>query len=70
MTIRKRYKIVLNVEIDDPDKPHGGGGDYTNLNRLQGYLHYLGWDIRGHTWVHATIDKVVDKGEIKQEKES
>lgn len=64
--MRKRYKIVLNVEIEDPDEPHGASGDYTGLSRLQGYLHTLAWAIRGYTWCQATIDKVIEKGEVRE----
>jgi hypothetical protein len=33
--MRKRYKIVLNLELDDPDESYPAGGDYTHLSRLQ-----------------------------------
>ncbi len=65
--MRKRYKIVLNMEIDDPDAPHGGSGDYTHLTRLQGLLHTLSWALTTHPGARLTIDKVIDKGEIEQE---
>ena len=65
--MRKRYKIVLNVEIDEPDDPAPAGGDYTHLSRLQGILHGLSWCIRYDPAFRLTIDKVIDKGEIKSE---
>ena len=62
--MRKRYKIVLNVEIADPDKPFPAGGDYTHLNRIEGIVHAI-----ARTWtgfdVKITLDKIIDKGEIK-----
>ena len=33
--MRKRYKIVLNIELTDPDTPYPAGGDYTHLTRIQ-----------------------------------
>ncbi|HEY1353086.1 MAG TPA: hypothetical protein VGF67_26020 [Ktedonobacteraceae bacterium] len=36
--MRKRYKVVLNVEVTDLDKPFPAGGDYTHLNRIDGVL--------------------------------
>lgn len=65
--MKKRYKVILNVDIVDPDKPFPAGGDFTHLNRLQGYLlqitSYSSWLARDG--VKITLDKVIDKGEIK-----
>lgn len=66
--MKRRYKIVLNVEITDPDKPFPAGGDYTHLNRIEGLVHtiatwYPGLDAK------ITIDKVIDKGVIDTEEE-
>ena len=63
--MRKRYKIVLNVEIDEPDRPHGAGGDYTHLTRLQGLLHNLSWMLVSLPDARLTVDKIIDKGEIE-----
>lgn len=66
--MRKRYKIVLNVEIDDPEQPFPAGGNYTNLNRIEGIVHAL---IGNFPWgslpSQVSLDKVIDKGEIKQQ---
>lgn len=62
--MRKRYKIVLNVEIADPDKPFPAGGAYTHLNRIDGVVKY----ITSAFWLGSdstvTLDKVIDKGVI------
>lgn len=62
--MRKRYKIVLNVEIADPDKPFPAGGAYTHLNRIDGAVKY----ITSAFWLGSdstvTLDKVIDKGVI------
>jgi hypothetical protein len=69
--MRKRYKVVLNLEIDDPGEPHPAGGSYTHLNNLQGaivqILYSLEWV--GHRYMKArvTLDKIIDKGEILEE---
>ncbi len=61
--MKKRYKVVLNVEVADPDKPFPAGGDYTHLNRIEGIVHsiasmWTGLDVK------ITLDKVIDKGVI------
>jgi hypothetical protein len=67
--MRKRYKIVLNLELDDPDSPFPAGGDYTHLSRLRGVVHQImssmipPWRSVPYT---VTLDKVVDKGEITE----
>lgn len=65
-SMRKRYKIVLNVEIADPDKPFPAGGDYTHLNRLDGVVKRLTSDLAwmGAGEVKISLDKVIDKGEV------
>lgn len=61
---KKQYKLILNVEVTNPDKPIAGG-DYAHLNCIQGVArlvsHSAGWlepDVK------VTLDKVVDKGEL------
>jgi hypothetical protein len=69
--MRKRYKIVLNLELDDPDESYPAGGDYTHLSRLQRVIHGIVssfWGI-GHTKTTVTLDKVIDKGEITESAE-
>lgn len=66
--MRKRYKIVLNLEIDDPDAPFPAGGDYTHLNRLQGLIHGLMYTV-GVSYT-VTLDKVIDKGEVRQKEKN
>ena len=56
--MRKRYKVVLNVEITDPDKPFPAGGDYTHVNRIEGVVMRLTSEL---TWLRP------DKGEISTE---
>ena len=62
-TMKKRYKVILNVEITDPDKPFPAGGDYTHLSRIEGLVHSIAsyWPGLDAT---ITLDKVIDKGEI------
>jgi hypothetical protein len=65
--MRKRYKIVLNVEITDPDRPYPSGGDYTHLNMLEGVIKNLAWAVRYLApEVTLTVDKVIDKGKVEQ----
>ena len=63
--MKKRYKIILNVEITDPDKPFPAGGTYTHLSRIDGVARLLassgGWLAPD---VKISLDKVLDKGEI------
>lgn len=67
--MRKRYKIVLDVEITDPDRPFPAGGDYTHLNLIDGVAKLI-----THTasWLHSdlkiSLDKLIDKGEINDVK--
>ncbi len=64
--MRKRYKVVLNVEITDPDKPFPAGGDYTHLNRIDGVVKLLTGSV---TWpgldVTVSPDKVIEKGSLQ-----
>lgn len=58
--MRKTFKFVFHAEIEEPEKPYPGGGDYTHLNRIEGLLHsmvsvYIPFDAR------VTLDKVVEK---------
>jgi len=66
--MKKRYKIVLNVEITDPDKPFPAGGDYTHLSRIDGVVKRLTSDLAwiGADAVKISLDKVIDKGEIRE----
>lgn len=64
--MRKRFKVVLNVDITNPDTIHPAGGDYTRRTFLEGVLHTILWANRffePHE-VKITLDKVIDKGEI------
>ena len=63
--MKKRYKIVLNVEITDPDEPFPAAGDYTHLSRIEGIVHSIAsyWPSLD---VRITLDKVIDKGVIKE----
>jgi len=69
--VRKRYKIVLNLEIEDPDEPFPGGNDFKYLSRLQGVVHVI--LVMSHSYwgnlvkYTVTLDKIVDKGEVKDE---
>lgn len=63
--MKKRYKIVLNVEIEDPDEPYPAGGDYMHLSRLQGVVHEL-TNYYGGRIARLTLDKVIEKGEVKE----
>lgn len=64
-SVKKRYKIILNVELTEPDKPFPAGGDYTHLNRIDGMVQsiisYAVWPVLGAT---VSLDKVIDKGVI------
>ena len=64
--MKKRYKIVLNVELTDPDAPFPAGGDYTHRSRIDGIVHSI---VNAAYWrgVEAVVslDKVIDKGEIQ-----
>ncbi len=66
--MRKRYKVILNVEITDPDTPYPAGGDYTHLTRLEGIVRNL---LRHNPQLESdvvtvSLDKVIDKGEITE----
>jgi hypothetical protein len=67
--MKRRYKIVLNVEVEDPDKTFPAGGDYTHLDRINGIAHSL---VSSHSWYGFTttisLDKIIDKGEIEESK--
>lgn len=64
--MKKRYKIVLNVEIEDPKKPYPSGGDYAHKDRIEGLVYSI--LAHGYNWpqysVKVTLDKLIDKGEI------
>jgi hypothetical protein len=64
--MRKRYKIVLNLELDVPDDEFPAGGSYTHLNKLQGTILYTLTSLGsiGRTHSRVTLDKIIDKGEI------
>lgn len=65
--MRKRYKVVVNIEVDDPELPFPAGGDYTHRNRIEGLVSLI---LRDVNWpglkASITVDKVIDKGEIKK----
>lgn len=66
--MRRRYKVVLNIDITDPDKSYPAGGDYTHLNRIDGTVKAL----TAHFWtkdIVITLDKIIDKGEIQEKQE-
>jgi hypothetical protein len=65
--MKRRYKVVLNVDVTDPEQPFPAGGSYTHLNRIDGVVRLLlsstgGWP--GTDIVTVSLDKVIDKGEI------
>jgi Zn finger protein HypA/HybF involved in hydrogenase expression len=65
--MRKRYKIVLNLELDDPDESYPAGGSYTHLSRLKGAILDLLttlWGIGRMNTTVITLDKIVEKGEV------
>lgn len=64
--MKKRYKVVLNVEITDPEKPYPAGGSYTHLNRIEGVVKSLTFWVALPPEVIVSVDKVIDKGEIEQ----
>jgi hypothetical protein len=67
--MKKRYKVVLNVEIADPDKPFPAGGDYTHLSRIDGVVRLLTSSVGYLREVSVSLDKVVDKGVIDAPRE-
>ena len=64
--MKKRYKIVLNIEIDDPDDYFVGGGDYANLTRKESIIKSFAQRMNFlYPYRYTvTLDKVIDKGEI------
>lgn len=63
--MRKRYKIIFNVEIDDPENRYPAGGDYTHLNRINGLVRRLLHCEYHPDWnLSVALDKIIDKGEI------
>jgi hypothetical protein len=67
--MRKRFKIVLNLDIENPDDPFPAAGDYTNMTRFQGIVYtitaYSQFHWKDHVRYSVTLDKVIDKGEIE-----
>lgn len=66
--MKRRYKVVLNVELDDPGQPFPAGGDYTHRNRIESIVYALigpRWEY-GNARAVVTLDKVIDKGEIAE----
>lgn len=61
--MKKRYKVVLNVEVPEPEQPFPGGGDYTYLNRLTGVIQMIVNQWPG-VEARVTVDKVIPKGEV------
>lgn len=62
----RTFKVVLNVEVKQPDTPYPAGGDYTQRKLIDGIVHSL-----VHMWLpdaRVTLDKVVEKtrGESEQ----
>jgi len=62
--VKKRYKVVLNVEVIDPDKPFPAGGDYTHLSRIDGVVMLITSSVTWLDEVRVSLDKVIDKGVI------
>ena len=67
--MKRRYKVVVNIDVDDPDESFPAGGDYMHMTRLQGIIKQLTTDVSYHEWVKVTVDKVIDKGEVQTESE-
>lgn len=68
--MKKRYTVVLNVEVNEPEKQTGYGGAYTHLNHLQGLLLGLLHHFQdGLFSARVTLDKVIDRGSASQEAE-
>lgn len=65
--MKKRYKIVLNVEITDPEKPFPGGGDFNHSTRIEGVVKLLTRFMSWPDGVTVTLDKMIDKGEMRNE---
>jgi len=64
--MKKRFKIILNVEVDDPDAPYPAGGSYTHLTRLQGLMLEITSYYGRYIGARVTLDKVIDKGEVNE----
>lgn len=65
--MRKRYKLVLNIDITDPEQPFPAGGDYTRLNRIQGVVKLLTGQTMWPDGVVVSLDKLIDKGVLPEE---
>ncbi len=68
--MRKRFKIVLNLDIENPDDLFPAGGSYTHMTTLQAIVYTITTYSQFH-WNNVvrysvTLDKVIDKGEIKE----
>lgn len=63
--VRKHYKVVLNIEITDPEQPYPAGGDYAYLSLIKGVTRNILWANRFHdaNIVNVSLDKILDKGE-------
>jgi hypothetical protein len=62
--VRKRYKVIFNVEVDDPEQRFPAGGDYTHLNLIEGIVRRLRYDFYLLDIATITLDKIVDKGVV------
>ncbi len=67
--MRKRFKIVLNLDIENPDDPFPAGGSYTHMTTLQGIVYtittYSQFHHNNRIKYSVTLDKLIDKGEIE-----
>lgn len=68
--MKRRYKVIFNVEVDDPEKPFPAGGDYTHLNRIEGIVRRLRYDFFMPDIATITLDKVIDKGIVMEGKKT
>ena len=66
--MRKRYKVVMNMDVDDPELPFPAGGSYAHCNRIEGLVKLI---LRNVDWpglkATITVDKVIDKGVIEND---
>jgi len=69
--LKRRYKVIFNVEVTDPEQPFPAGGSYTHENRIEGITKRLAHEIwcrwPGLDFPRVTLDKIIDKGKVKTE---
>ncbi len=65
--MRKRFKIVLNLDIENPDDPFPAGGYYKHMNKLEGLIAGILSAVQSFWGLKytVTLDKIIDKGEIE-----